>query len=46
MSQRQMRMVRGFFVESRLMMLCRLAVMPRRVCMMFGCVFMEFGCFR
>jgi len=38
--------VRGFFVVTRLMVLCRLAVMPCGVCMMFGCVFMVFGCFR
>ena len=46
MSQCQMCVVRGFFVVSRLMVLCRLAVMPRSVCVMFGCVFMVFGRFR
>ena len=46
MRERQMRVVRSFFVASGLMMLRRLTVMACSVCMMFGCVFMVLGSFR
>jgi hypothetical protein len=41
----QMSMVRGFFMVSGFVMLRCFPVMPRRACVVFGCILRMFGCF-